>query len=179
MTRPTESDADEARVELADLYRALSHELRSPLGSILNFAAILEVDHGSQLDSAARGVIARIHRSADAAVAILDVLNRLAGIERAELRPEPVDLEALARAAFANVRRPELRADLTLGEPPVFEADRELLGIALEELFANAIKFSAVREKASVALNGWVSDPRPRGAVRERRRSRLRPASRR
>ena len=159
MTRPTDHGAEEARAELADLYRALSHELRSPLGSILNFAGILEVDFGSELDPAARGVIARIRRSADSAVAVLDVLNRLAGVERGELRPDAVDLEALARTAFASVRGPELRADLTLGEPPIFEADRELLGIALEELFANAIKFSAVREKATVALNAWASDP--------------------
>jgi signal transduction histidine kinase len=164
MGRPVTHTADlaeeRARSELANLYRALSHELRSPLGSVLNFAAILELDHGAQLDPAAHEVIARIRRSADGAVLILDALSRLAAIERAELRPELVSLEPLARTAFANVRRPDAPAELALGELPDVEADRELLRAALEELFANAIKFSATREKAMVALSGWASDDR-------------------
>src|SRR5262245_25308800 len=155
MSRPTNSDAPSER---ANLYRALSHELRSPLGSIVNFAAILEVDHGGALDEGAREVIARIRRSADAAVALLDALSRLAAIERAELRAEPQDVAAIARAAFIQVRRPEKPADLTLGELPIVQADRELLRTALEELFSNAIKYSATREKASVALSGWRSE---------------------
>ena len=127
---------------------------------MLNFAAILELDHGAKLDPAAREVIARIRRSADGAVLLLDALNRLAAVERAELQPEVLSLEPLARAAFANVRRPEPPAELALGDLPDVEADRELLRAALEELFANAIKFSATREKAMVALSGWPSDDR-------------------
>jgi signal transduction histidine kinase len=144
--------------ELANLYRALSHELRSPLGSVLNFAAILELDHGAQLDPAAREVIARIRRSADGAVTLLDALSRLAAVERAELQPERIDLEPLARTAFANVRHGDARAELALGELPDVVADRELLRSAFEELFANALKFSATREKAVVGLSGWSSD---------------------
>jgi signal transduction histidine kinase len=160
VTRAADLAAERAQSELANVYRALSHELRSPLGSVLNFATILELDHGAQLDPAAREVIARIRRSADGAVLLLDALSRLAAIERAELRPEALALEPLARTAFANVRRPDAPAELALGELPEVEADRELVRTALEELFANAIKFSATREKAMVELSGWASDDR-------------------
>ena len=158
LTRPHDPAQGASSSELASLYGALSHELRSPLGSILNFAAILELDHGAELGPGAREVLARIRRSADSAVALLEALGRVAAVERAPLHCEPLDLQALARATFAQVPHGETRAELALGELPVVVADRELVRAAFEELFANAIKFSASREKAVVSLSGWTSD---------------------
>ena len=152
------SPAGTVSAELEALYSALSHELRSPLGAVLNYASILELDYASQLDADAQEIIARLRRNADAVVALLDALARMAGIERAELRAERLDLASLARAAFDGVRPAGSRAELAIGELPELTADAALLGIALEELFTNAIKFSASREKAHVAISGWAGD---------------------
>jgi signal transduction histidine kinase len=151
-----EGNAKDSRAELEALCSALSHELRSPLGAVLNYASILELDHGDGLRAEAREVIARLRRSADAAVGLLDSLSRLAQVERARLAPAPVELGAVARQAWDAVKPAGARAQLELGALPEVFADPALLEIALEELFANAIKFS--REKANVAVSALRSD---------------------
>jgi len=153
-----EGKANDSRGELEALYRAVSHELRSPLGAVLNYASILELDHGDALSAGAHELIARLRRSADAAVTLLDSLARLAQVERAPVEPAPVDLAAVARKAWDAVKPPKLRAELELGALAEPVADPALLQTALEELFANAIKFSETREKAKVAVSALRSD---------------------
>jgi signal transduction histidine kinase len=144
--------------ELEALYRAVSHELRSPLGAVLNYASILELDFADSLGGEARDVIARLRRSADNAVGLLDALAKLAQVERAPLEPVDLDLALVARTAFEVAKRSLGNAKLELGELPTVKADPALLAAALEELFANAIKFSTTREKANVSLAAWPSD---------------------
>ena len=151
-----ERTATDSRAELEGLYRAVSHELRSPLGAVLNYASILELDHKDALSAEAHELIARLRRSADAAVALLDSLARLAQVERAALAPGPVDLAAVARKAWEAVKPASERAQLELGALPEVVADAVLVETAFQELFANAIKFS--REKAHVAVSALESD---------------------
>ena len=176
VSRHPDPAAEGERGEIASLYRALSHELRSPLGSVLNFAAILELDHGAKLDPAAREVIARIRRSADGAVLLLDALNRLAAVERAELQPEVLSLEPLARIAFANVRRPE---------PPGGARARRSPGCRGGPRAPARRARGAVRERDQVLGDPREGDGRAERlaerrpahrAVRPRRGHRLRPA---
>jgi signal transduction histidine kinase len=147
-----------ASAELEALYRAVSHELRSPLGAVLNYASILEIDFGPSLSPEARNVLERLRRSAENAVGLLDALSRLAMVEHAPLQLAPIDPGALCRAAFEAVKPPGARAELELGSLPKVTADPALLASALEELISNAIKFSGAREKAKVGVSGWQSD---------------------
>jgi signal transduction histidine kinase len=144
------------RAELEALYRAISHELRSPLGAVLNYASILELDFGPALAPEARDVIVRLHRSADTAVVLLDSLARLAQVERAPVAAQPVDLAAIARKAWDAVKPARTPAHLEVGTLSELSADPALVQSALEELFANAIKFSP--EKANVALSAMRSE---------------------
>jgi signal transduction histidine kinase len=147
-----------ASPDLEALYRALSHDLRSPLGAVLNYASILEIDFGPALGAEARDVLERLRRSAENAVGLLDALARLAMVERAPLDPAPIDLVLLCRTAFEAAKPSGARAELELGSLPTVVGDAALLAGALEELFSNAIKFSGTREKAHVAVSAWPSD---------------------
>jgi len=145
--------------EVEALCRAISHELRSPLGAVLNYASILEIDHANELTPGARDVLARLRRSADNAVALLDALARLTDVERAGLSRTTVDLGALAQKAFDAVKPVGGLVRLELADVlPEVVADPTLLQTALEELFANAIKFAGAREKARVTLSALASD---------------------
>ncbi|HTO53642.1 MAG TPA: ATP-binding protein [Myxococcota bacterium] len=153
-----EGKASGVSAELEALYQAVSHELRSPLGAVLNYASILEIDFGPRLEPEARELLGRLRRSAENAVGLLDALPRMAMVERAALQPVPLDLAALCRAAFDSAKPVGARAELQLGSLPELRADPTLLSSALEELFSNALKFSGTREKAQVAVSGWQSD---------------------
>src|SRR5215468_8216099 len=78
-----EARVAERTAELETLTQSFSHDLKSPLGAILNFSSILEADHSAQLDAEALDILARIHRSATRAIALLDGLLRLDRARRA------------------------------------------------------------------------------------------------
>lgn len=157
-----------AREELEVLHSALSHGLRSPIGAVINFATVLDGDFGSALGDEGRSLLARIGRSARSALALVDGLARLSAVSRLELTLQPIDPEDLVRAAFAAVAPAGRSVEFTVAGPfPPVSADGELLRVAFDELLANAVRFTAGREKASVVVGGrreagsviyWVED---------------------
>jgi len=161
-------ELEDMRGELGEIHSSVSHDLRSPIGAALNFLSVLEEDHGAQLDADGRMILARVRRSAESALTLLDGLARLARVGRKAMEPRRVDVDALVRAAFAAARPADRAVELTVVEPlPPVVGDPELLRIAFTELLANAIQFTAGREKASITVGArreddtveyWVAD---------------------
>ncbi len=161
-------ERDAAREEMDALHSALSHGLRSPIGAAINFATVLEGDFGSALGDEGRSLLARIGRSARSALALVDRLARLSAVSRRELTRQPVDPEALVRAAVAAVEPADRSLEFTVdGSLPSVSADAELLRAAFDELLANAVRFSAGRERPRITVGGrreasavvyWVED---------------------
>src|SRR4030095_4737478 len=83
---------------------SFSHDLKSPLGAILNFSSILYEDHGEQLDEEGLDALSRIRRSAMRAARLLDGWPRLDRARRASLDVKEIDMTALARQAFAHAQ---------------------------------------------------------------------------
>jgi signal transduction histidine kinase len=113
--------------------------------------------------------VARVRRSADSALALLDGLARLARVGRQPMAPRLVDVDGLVRSAFAAARPADRAIELTIVEPlPSIVGDPELLRVAFGELLANAVRFTAGSEKATVTVGGrsdgngsidyWVAD---------------------
>jgi len=150
---------EDAIGELEAFNYSVSHDLRSPLGAILNFAAILEEDYRARpLDAEGLRILARIRRSAMRATALLEDLLQLSRAGRAALSMERVDMAALARESFAQVRAAEDEADDAvefLVDPlPDAVGDRALLGALLANLLSNALKYSRGREKRRIRVTG-------------------------
>lgn len=149
---------DELREAVADLESfnySVSHDLRSPLGAILNFTAILEEDHGAALDPDAVEILQRIRRSAIRASALLDDLLRLSRAGRAALELEELDLESVARDAFLHVRAAHPNEDVALevAALPRVRGDRNLVSDVFANLFSNAVKYSRGREDRRILVD--------------------------
>jgi len=152
-----EARVAERTAELEMLAHSFSHDLKSPLGAILNFSSILVQDHRDQLDPDGLDMLERIRRSATRATHLLDGLLRLDRVRRAALDVEELDMNALARQAFAQARA-------SAGDPggiefvleplPIALGDRFLVADALVHLFDNAIKFTRGRAKRTVWMRG-------------------------
>jgi signal transduction histidine kinase len=176
LARPRGSDAPavpaphagDSALEQEDVLRSVTHDLRSPLGAIVNFATVLELDVGEKLDPEARGLLVRIRRAAHSALELLDGLARLTRSARDPLHKVPVDADALAREAFVDLPAAQRGGELTLGPLPGAVADPALLRACFAELLANAAKFSRGSEKPRVTVGGrresdgsvvyWVAD---------------------
>lgn len=148
-------ELDEAVSDLEAFNYSVSHDLRSPLGAIVNFAALLEEDRGDRLGEDGRGYLRRIQGSADAAIAMMEGLLDFSRMGRRELQRTHVDMEKLVRNTFDEVRaeRGPAEAKLAVGALPPVRADAAMLRLVLVNLFANALKFSRHREPPHVAVH--------------------------
>jgi two-component system sensor kinase len=151
-----EARVAERTAELETWAHSFSHDLKSPLGAIMNFSAILYEDHRGALDEEGLDALARIRRSATRAATLLDGLLRLDRARRASLDVKEIDMGELARQAFAQAQASlgDRDVELALEALPAAQGDHFLVADVLVNLFDNAIKFSRGREKRRVMMRG-------------------------
>lgn len=152
-------DLEEALNELRAFTQAISHDLRSPLGAVLNFTSILEEDYPHRpLDMEGLEMLARIRRSASRATALLSGLLRHSRAGRVTLSISPIEMRSLATEIFAQVVAAEGDDDVEFlaEELPPVEGDRSLLGDVFANLLTNALKYSRGREKRRITVRGSV-----------------------
>ena len=154
-------ELEEAVAELEAFNYSVSHDLRTPLGAILNFAAILDEDYRERpLDGEGRDLLARIGRSGQRAVSLLDGLLQLSRAGRAALDIERIDMTALARDSFAQIRaaEPDAEVEFQVDALPEAFGDRALLGDVFNILFGNALKYSRGAEKRRITVSAAERD---------------------
>jgi light-regulated signal transduction histidine kinase (bacteriophytochrome) len=145
-----------AMSELEAFNYSVSHDLRSPLGAILNFVAILEEDHEQRLGAEGGEVLARIRGSSERALALLEGLLELSRASRAKLELEDLDMTALVHEAFlqARVARGDADVELALAPLPRARGDRALIADVLANLLDNALKYTHGRQQRRVEVSG-------------------------
>jgi len=149
---------------------SVTHELRSPLGVIETYAAML-LKEKEKFSAEDLEVFGRIKENAGRLANFVTAMLDLAKLERGkmELRPAYEDPAALAADAadFLRPKAAEKGVELTLSAaagPPCL-LDRELITHALTNLLSNAIKFSEPGGKVQVTVS--VSEKRCRMEVRD------------
>src|SRR5262249_28556634 len=80
--RSTSERLREAMTDLEAFGHSISHDLRSPIGAMLNYATIIEQDYGDRLESEGVRLLGRIRASGEAAVHLLDQLVRFVWVQR-------------------------------------------------------------------------------------------------
>jgi signal transduction histidine kinase len=140
--------------ELESFSYSVSHDLRSPLRSMDGFSLALLEDYGDRLDEEARDSLQRIRAASQRMGRLIDELLGLARVTRAELRMQDVELSAMADEIVSGLARaePERRVRWEIERGIVVRGDRELIAIALQNLLANAWKFTSKVEQAVIRV---------------------------
>jgi signal transduction histidine kinase/CHASE1-domain containing sensor protein len=150
-----------ANEELEAFSYSVSHDLRSPLRSVDGFSKALLDDYGDYIGEEGREYVARVRAASKRMDELITALLTLSRLTRAEIRRQSVDLSAMARQSAADaLRSAELPSDLIrIDVQPglVANADPRLLRVVLDNLVANAIKFSRRSETPCVEI-GRTSD---------------------
>jgi signal transduction histidine kinase/CheY-like chemotaxis protein len=137
--------------------RNVSHELRSPVNSILGLVSLLTE---SRLDAEQTQQVAFVRDSAGTLLTLVDELLDLARAEAGhqDVSPEPIDLEALF-AELKGTIAPLVRDGVDLVVPPprglALVSDRTLVARVLRNLLTNAVKFT---ESGTVRLDATADD---------------------
>jgi two-component system, OmpR family, sensor kinase len=139
----------------------LDHELKNPLTAIR--AGLANIEQAGAAGPALESVSAQATRI----TRLLGDLRKLADLETREIETVPVDLpgllqevgEAVAAIPAAGERDIQWSVPRAPWPLPVIEGDRDLLFIALQNLVANAVKFSAPGDRVEVRSSeddDWV-----------------------
>jgi light-regulated signal transduction histidine kinase (bacteriophytochrome) len=156
-----EERVQERTAELESFTYSVSHDLRTPLRAIDGYARILKEEHADQLDDEGRRLLDVIYDSAQTMGEQIDDLLTLSRVGRREMTPVVVDVEAVAREAFDELRQahPDV-GDVTFrlrGLPPA-EADRSMLRHVFVNLLSNALKFTRREEAPRIEVGGTGRD---------------------
>jgi PAS domain S-box-containing protein len=145
--------------ELESFAYSVSHDLRAPLRAIDGFSQALVEDCHDQIGAQGKAHLERVQRGARDMSQLIDDLLGLARVSRAEMRHEAVDLSQIARRIREQLveSEPERRVSFTIGDGVVAFGDAHLLALALQNLLANAWKFTGKRDEATVEF-GAIDD---------------------
>jgi PAS domain S-box-containing protein len=138
--------------ELEAFSYSVSHDLRAPLRSIDGFSLALLEDYAGKLDDQADEYLKRIRAAAQRMAQLIDDLLKLARVTRSDMRPEEVDLTAIANTVLDECRKrePERQVECVVEDNIVAQGDPRLLQLVLENLLGNAWKFTARTDRATI-----------------------------
>jgi PAS domain S-box-containing protein len=152
--------AEIANRELEAFSYSVAHDLRAPLRGIDGFSQALLEDYAEKLDEEGRRYLGRVRASAQHMAQLIDSLLTLARVTRGDIRREPVDLSALARATAQRLKasQPERNLEFLIAKGLTVIGDSRLLSVVLENLLGNAWKFTRDQPKACIEFGSTQQD---------------------
>ncbi len=146
--------------ELESFAYAVSHDLRAPLRAIAGFSQAIVEDHGDELSTGAKSYLDEIVGASRKMGELIDALLLLSRYTRGELHKDTFDLGRVAERAFAVVVRdaPERRVTFTVEPGLLACGDIRLIENVLQNLLANALKYSSRKEEAIIAVHSEESE---------------------
>ena len=135
---------------------SVSHDLRTPLSSIAGFSNLLnrEVVKNTATERSLH-YLARISAGTQQMGASIDALLLLGHVSRTALRPEKVDLSAMAREVLnaCSEREPDRLVEMDIQPGLVVQGDPHLLRQGLDNLLGNAWKFSGQQAQVHITFS--------------------------
>ena len=152
--------------ELDAFTYSVSHDLRAPLRAIDGFSKLVIEDHSAQLPEEARRKLAVVSSEAQRMSRLIDDLLSFSRLGRAQVHPEQIDMQALAKEVFAELQ--ELRADtrkidFKVHPMPAAMGTQPMVRQVWTNLIGNALKFTRGRERAQIEI-GCRSNPQGENA---------------
>lgn len=176
----TARDITDARVQKEQLERsneeleryayAISHDLSEPIRVMSGFARLLSERHPAELDGDAKRFVESIVAGADRMEELIQALLSYSRVGSDELEAVDVEFDQIVREVLDTLESTITgkRGMVTIGKMPAVHGDPVLLRQLLQNLIANAFKFTGeerphVRISAALTPCGWRFDVEDNG----------------
>jgi PAS domain S-box-containing protein len=146
------ADLSAANEELEAFAYSVSHDLRAPLRGIDGFSQAVLEEYSESLDATGRDYLIRLRSASQRMGHLIDDMLSLSRVSRVELGREQVDLSAMATSLAVELRErePDRRVEFVIQDDLSALGDFRFLTIVLENLLANAFKFTSKRATARI-----------------------------
>ncbi len=146
------SELEEAVKDMESFSYAVSHDLRQPLRTINGFVQLLAEDVTAALDENTRAHLDRIREGASRMGQMIDDLLQLARVGKTGLSRAEVDLSQLAREVVKELQTSDSgrTVECRVQDGLVDDGDKGLITLLLQNLLANAWKFTMGREESRI-----------------------------
>ncbi|GAP33766.1 sensor histidine kinase [Piscinibacter sakaiensis] len=151
-----------AQAEQEAFSYTVSHDLRAPIRVVEGFTKILKEDYGRVLDRVGIDHLDRVLGAAARMNAMIDALLALSQLSTQPLARQPVNLSQLAGYVAEDLRRqqPEREVLLSIDADMEVQGDPTLLRVVIENLLANAWKYTAKCAQPEISFRRHPAQPR-------------------
>ncbi|MEK8090236.1 GAF domain-containing protein [Thermithiobacillus plumbiphilus] len=159
-----------ANRELESFSYSVSHDLRGPLRAINGYSQMFSEDYADRLDGPAQDYLDRIRAATERMGDLIDDLLSLSRLTRQDMQRSTVNLTELAGRVID-----QLQAELAAGRKVIWtiqpdlidKGDPTLLYDVLQNLFDNALKFTASRAESHIDFGRTTLSGKPAYYVRD------------
>jgi PAS domain S-box-containing protein len=143
-----------ANKELEAFAYSVSHDLRAPLRAIDGFSAMVMEDGADRLAKEDVDHLKRVRDAAQRMAALIEDLLRLSRVARQDMKLGTVDVSAVAKDVFGELRDAESarRVECVVTPGMRARADPVLLRMIFANLIGNAWKFTGKHETARIEV---------------------------
>jgi len=156
-------DLERVNRELESFAYSVSHDLRAPLRAVDGFSKALLDDYAQRLDEDGRHYLERVRAAAVRMGNLIDEILQLSRLSRRRFERVPVDMSALAREIVADLNdaEPDREVEVEIEDGLQAEADLGLVRSVLQNLLANAYKFTSKTARPLISFGAVEQDGVP------------------
>lgn len=160
---------EQLNAELEAFAYSVSHDLRAPLRGIDGFSQVLQKRYATALDAEGLGYLDRVRAATQRMGQLIEDLLNLSRVSRRPLHVAGADLSRMAKEILDELQRahPERKVETVVQPGVTANADERLLRIALENLLANAWKFTSKTENARIEFGREQENGKARYYVKD------------
>src|SRR5688572_4249725 len=147
--------------ELESFSYSLAHDLRTPLRSITAYSEMMAGGEAGEITSEAMKMVRTIQRNSGRMTQLMDDFLAFFRVARKDVKQEKIVMTSIAREAVATVSVDSKRqVDFKIGTLPTAKGDPAMVLQVLVNLVSNAVKFTALKERADIEI-GCLTDRSP------------------
>lgn len=149
-----------ANRELEAFSYTVSHDLRSPLHTIYGYTQLMLEDYADRLNPEALGFLDTILKASKNMSQLIDDLLKFSRSGRAVIQREAVSLSDLAGQVMQLIRQrePSRTVHVKIQQGITGYADKNLMGVVLDNLLGNAWKYTGKKAEADIEFGETEKD---------------------
>jgi len=140
--------------ELESFSYSLAHDLRTPLRSIAAYSEMIVDGEAGELTTETLKMVRTIQRNSARMTQLMDDFLAFFRVARKDVKQEKVAMSAIAREAIGTIAMDGKRQiDFKVAALPPAKGDPAMVLQVFINLISNAVKFTALKEKAEIEIS--------------------------